>query len=243
LLPPPLFARLLAARRHRRPSAATRPAFLNRADAPFTPEAYPQLSPKACAVLNTPRKDCDPKTLELVVSAFTQHINQVMSPEAGITVPAGTLPNLWHRISTALPDTNDDTSLPATPQAVPATPADAVPDAPVASPHPPTPPTGLTAKDAPCASAGIVSGPTASDQRADATITDTAPKPPPDITAPSGPVVHRSRSFRSDTQSFAHRRPRHVRSRAFVHARGVGDALQCQPPPRRLCYAACTGPP
>ena len=84
LLPPPLLAHLLAARRHRRPAAASRPAFLNQGDKPFTPEAFPQLSSKACAVLNTPLKECDPKTLELVFSTFASHINQLMSPEAGI---------------------------------------------------------------------------------------------------------------------------------------------------------------
>jgi len=129
---PPLLAHLLAS--HRRPVAARRSACLNHGNKPFTPEAFPQLGPKACAVLNTPLKDCDPKTLELLVSALAQHINQVMSPESGITDPAAALPNLWHRISTALDDTDAETSLPAKQEAVPTTPADALPDAPVASP-------------------------------------------------------------------------------------------------------------
>ena len=170
-----LLARLLATRRHRSPASVSRPAFLNQGDAPFTPQACPQLSPQACAVLNTPLKDCDPKTLELVFSTFASHINQLMSPDAGITDPAATLPNLWHRISTALADTKADTSLPATPQAVPAFPADAAPDAPVASPHPPAqvPPTGPTpsAKDAPRLSPLPQSGSPASESPADAAIT------------------------------------------------------------------------
>jgi transposase len=150
LLPhrPRLLARLLT-RRQRSSASVSRPTILSQGDTPFTPEAFPQLSPKACAVLNTPLKDCDPKTLELVLSAFTRHITEIMSPEAGITDRKASLPNLWHRISTALADTNADTSLPATPQAVPAVPADAAPDAPVASPHPPSAPTGPSAKDAP----------------------------------------------------------------------------------------------
>ena len=172
-LPLPGGPRLLAARRHRSPASVSRPAFLNQGDAPFTPEAFPQLSPQTCAVLNTPLKDCDPKTLELVFSTFASHINQLVSPDAGITDPAATLPNLWHRISTALADTNADTSLPATPQAVvPAVPA---PDAPVASPHSPAqvPPTGPrpSAKDAPRLSTLPRSGPPASESPADAAIT------------------------------------------------------------------------
>ena len=244
LLPPPLLAHLLAARRHRHPATASRHAFLNQGDTPFTPEAYPQLSPKACAVLNTPLKDCDPKTLELVFSAFTQHINQIISPEAGIMDPAVFFPNLWHRLSTALAETKADASLSTTAEAVPPTPADTVRDAPLMPPHPPVqaPPTGPTrlwTNDAPRLAPVPLSGPTASDHPA-----AVAPKTQPDIAAPSGPVGHRSRPFRYGTQSFARRRRRHVRRcRAFVHARGVRDGLQCVPPPRRLCHAACTGPP
>jgi len=224
---PPWLAPLLARRRRR-------PACPNQGDAPFTPEAFPQLSPKACAVLNTPLKDCDPKTLELLVSTFTQYINQVMSPEAGIMDPQATLPNLWHRLSTALADTNLDTSLPATPGAVPATPADEVPDAPVTPPHPSAPPIGPTmpsAKDAPRLSPVPLSGPPVSDPPADATITTAAPKTPPDIAAPSAPGRHASLRWR--------RRPF---CRAFF-LRSLRDGSQCLPPPWRLYYAACTGPP
>ena len=165
LLPRWLAAPLLA--RHRRPAS------LNQGDTLFTPEAFPQLSPKACAVLNTPLKDCDPRTLELLVSTFTQYINQVMSPEAGITDPAAILPNLWQRLNAALADTKADTSLPATPQAVPAVPADAAPDARVASTHPPAVPTRPSAKDAPHLSPLPQSGPPASDLPADAAIATT----------------------------------------------------------------------
>ena len=228
---PPWLAPLLARRRRR-------PACLNHGDAPFTPEAYPQLSPKACAVLNTPLEECDPKTLELLISTFTQYINQVMAPEAATADPQAALPNLWHRISTALADIKADTSFSATPQPVPATPADKVPDAPVASLHPPAPPTAPampSAKDAPSLSPLPLSGPPA-----DATITTVAPKTPPEIAAPSAPVLHRS--LRYDTQSFACSR-RHFRCCRPLFPRGVLDRPQCLPPPWRLYYAACTGPP
>jgi len=239
---PPLLAHRLAARRQHRPAAASRPAFLNQGDKPFTPEAFPQLSPEACAVLNTPVKDCDPKTLELLVSALTQHINQVMSPEARITDPAARFPDLWHRISTALDDTKADTSLPLTPQAVSATPADAVPaDAPVASPHPPAPPTRLWTNDAPRLSSLPLSGPPASDPPADATITPAAPKTPPEIAAPSAPVVHRGRSFLCHTQSS--RRWRRHDSQPSLPCR-IRVYLCASAVPFSCCrYAACTGPP
>ena len=237
---PPLLARLLA-RRHCRPAAASRPAYLNRADTPFTPEAFPQLSPKACAVLNTPVKDCDPKTLELLVSALVQHINQVMSPEARITDPAARFPDLWHRISTMLDDTKADTSLPPTPQPVPATPANAIPDAPLASPHPPAPPTTQWTNLTPRPSPGPLSDPPTSGPPADAAITAAVPANPPDTAAPSGPVVRRCQSFLYHTQPSARWRrsdsqpslPRRIR--VYLCASVV--PFSC------YHYAACTGPP
>jgi hypothetical protein len=249
---PPVLARLLA-RRYRQSAPVSRPAFLNQGDAPFTPEACPQLSPKACAVLNTPLEKCDPETLELVVSSFAQHISELMSPEAGTTDLEATLPNLWQRLSTALADTKAATSLPAMPEAVPATPADAVPDAPVVSPDPPaqvpaTGPTKPPAKDVPRVSPVPLSGPPASDQPAEATIATAAPATTPSIAAPSAPVVHGSRplsnsgrSFRHYAQSFARWRRRPFR--ALFPSIGVRDGLPCLPPPWRLYYAACTGPP
>jgi hypothetical protein len=251
---PRWLARLLI-RRHRQFASVSRPAFLNRGDAPFTPETCPQLSPKACAVLNTPLKECDPKTLELLFSAFAQHISDLMLPESGMTDLAATLPNLWHRLSTALDDTKADTSLPATPDAAPATAADAVPQVPVLSPHPPahSPPTGPTnssAKDRPRLSPVPLSGPPASDHPADATITAATPQTTPDIAAPSAPVVHGSRplsnsgrSFWSHTQRFARWRRISFRCCRALFPPGVRDGLQCLPPPWRLYYAACTGPP
>ena len=250
---PPWLAPLLT--RRRRSRSATRPAFLNQRDAPFTPEACPQLSPKACAVLNTPLKDCAPETLELLFSALAQHISDLMSPESGMTDLAATLPNLWQRLSTALGDTKAATSLPATPDAALATATDAVPQVPVLSPHPPThsPPTAPTkpsAKDAPRLSPVPLSSPPPSHHPADATITAPAPQTAPDIAAPSAPVVHGSRplsdsgrSFRPATQSVAPWRRSPFRCCRALFGRGVRDGLQCLPPPWRLYYAACTGPP
>jgi hypothetical protein len=223
-------------------------------DAPFTPEAFPQLSHKACAVLNTPLKDCDPESLERVLSAFAQHISELMSPESGITDPAATLPNLWQRIGTALADTKADTAWPATSDAAPASPTDAVPDAPVVSPDPPvqvpaTEPTRLWTNVAPRVSPALLSGPPASDQPADAMIIAGTPQTTPGITAPSAPVAHGSRplcnsgpSFRFCTESLARWRRRPFRCCRALFPPGMRD-VQRLPPPWRLYYAACTGPP
>jgi hypothetical protein len=250
---PPLLAHLLA-RRERRSASVSRPACLGQGDVHFTPEAFPQLSPKACAVLNTPLKDCDPKTLDLVVSTFTQYVNQVMSPEVAPTDRAATLPNLWHRLSTALGDPEADTS-PLTPAAESATPADAAPDAPVASPNPPveappTAPTRLWTNQPPPVSPVPLSGPPASDQPPDATTNPTTPETTPEIAAPSAPVMHggrplsnSGRPFRYHTQSFARWRRRLVRCCRALFPPGVRDGLPCPPPPWKLYYAACTGPP
>jgi hypothetical protein len=238
-----LLPRLLALTcRYRRYPSVSRPACLNQGDAPFTPEAYPQLSPKACAVLNKPLKDCDPKTLELLLSAFAQHINDLMSPESGMTDPAATLPNLWQRLSTALADTQADTSLPAPPDTAPATATDAVPEVPALSPHPPAhaPPTGPTsspAKAAPPMPQATLSGPPASDHPAEATITAAAPQTPPDIAAPCAPVVPGSRPLSNSGRSFPFCCYR------ALFPRGARDGLPCLPPPWELYYPACTGPP
>jgi len=225
LLLPRLLACLLT-RRHRRPAAASRPQGYS----PFTPEACPQLTPKACAVLNTPLKDCDPKTLEVLFSALAQHINELMSPEAGMTDPRAALPNLWYRLSAALGDIKPETSSPTKPEAVPTIPGNAVPDGPLVPPHPPAPPTRRSAK----ASAPL-SGPPASDRPPDATITTAAPETTPDVTAPSRPLVEGGRPLANFGRSF--------RCCAQSLARRCRRPFQGSSQPWRLCYAACTGPP
>jgi len=246
LLPPRVLARLLA-RRHHRPAPPSRPACLNQREIHFTPQACPQLSPKACAVLNTPVKDCDPETQHLVISAFAQYVREVMSPKAATTDLQTTLPNLWHRLSTALDDTQADTS-PVTPKAEPATPADTAPDPPAQVP--PTAPTRLWTNEPPPVLPVPLSGPPASDQPADARTNPTAPGTTPDIAAQCAPVVYGSRPlsnsgrlFRYRTQSFARWRRRLVRCCRALFPPGVRDGLPCPLPPWKLYYAACTGPP
>jgi hypothetical protein len=248
LVPPPVLAHLLAARRHHRPVATSRPACLNQGDKPFTPEARPQLSPQASAVLNTPLKDRDPKTLELVFSTFSSPINRLMSPEAGMTDPAAKLPNLWHRLNAAPGDTEAETCLSTTPQPVPATPADEVPDAPVAPPQKAltTGPTTPSAKDAPRLSPLPLSGRPASDPPPDAAICAPAPRTTPHI-APVRPasrsLSNPGQSLPHHTQSFMCRRRRHVPSSHPLSPQSLRDALQCLPPPSRLYYAASIRPP
>ena len=197
------------------------PHFSTQGDKPFTPEACPQLSPKACAVLNTPLKERDPRTLELVFPTFAGHGNQLMSPEAGVTDPTAALPNLWHRLNAALADTNNSTGLSTIPEPVPATPADALQDAPVV---PPQPPAHAQASDPPI----------------NAAITAPAPQSTRHIAAPYAPVGHASQSsstpgqsFRYLPQSFKWWRRRHVRDCPAFSPQSLRDALQCLPPPWR----------
>lgn len=236
-LPPrSLLPRLLAgllSRRHRDSASIGSPAFLSQGDAPFTPEQWPQLSAKACAILNTPLEECDPATLELLFSTLAQHLSEVMSPEATSADREARLPNLWARLSAALGDAEADTALPAPPD------AEQLPATGAARP---------SAKAAPRLSPAPLSSQPASDQAADVAITAAASETTPHIAVPCAPVVHGSRplagpgrSFRNHVQFLTRRRPvRHCRA---LFARGVRDGLPCLPPPWRLYHAACTGPP
>ena len=61
-------------RKQRRPAPTNAAPLPDTPDAPFTPEAYPGLTPEACALLNTPVEDCDPDTLRLVLSVFATRL-------------------------------------------------------------------------------------------------------------------------------------------------------------------------
>ena len=71
-------------RNRRQPALLGRPPFPDSDDAPFTPQAYPGLSPEACAILNTPVEDCDPEILRLLLAVLARHIADSMRPELGL---------------------------------------------------------------------------------------------------------------------------------------------------------------
>jgi hypothetical protein len=244
---PSLLARQI--RRRRAPAGA--PAFLDDSDTPFTPESCPQLSAKACAILNTPLGDCDPETLELLFSALAEHIAGLMSPESGATDAEATLPSLWDRLNAMLADAGAEPPPEAAPDAAPATPAEAEQNEAPAAPDPtaqtsPPAPAKRPAKAAPFV-APPLPDPPAADPPPDAAITalaagETAPDPAP----LPGPVPHGGRpfpSFRDRGRQLARYYRRLLHSCRLLFRRSWRDGPQCRPPQRRLCYAACAGPP
>ena len=64
----------------------------------LTPEAYPGLSPEACAILNTPLEECDPDVLRLVLCALAHHLADVLPPELGMTDGKAVFSALWGRL-------------------------------------------------------------------------------------------------------------------------------------------------
>jgi len=67
------------------PAPAPHLAFAADSSAPFTPEAYPGLSPEFCALLNTPLEECDPGALQRLLAASAQAIAKHAPPELGMT--------------------------------------------------------------------------------------------------------------------------------------------------------------
>jgi len=110
--------------RGRRPARFNYP-LLPDGDAPFTPEAFPGLTPEFCTFLNTPLEECDPEMLTLLYAVLAEHIAAVMPAEAGLGDAGEVFSKLWGRLAAAVGDV------------VPgAWPAVAPPDAPVVAPDP-----------------------------------------------------------------------------------------------------------
>lgn len=123
--------------------AKARPAWLGRRsfpagqDAPFTPQAYPGLSPEFCALLNTPGEDCDPELLRLLLAAVAHVIADALPPDSGIADAGSLFSTLWGRFAGLDPAAPEREALPDTQAAVPSPVADAAcPARPEALPHP-----------------------------------------------------------------------------------------------------------
>ena len=204
-----------------RPASLARPRFPDSNDTPFTPEAYPGLSPEACAMFNTPVEKCDSDLLRLVLAVLAHHIADSIPPELGMDAKA-LFSTLWGRLATVPGAAGPDAPPAGEPAPAPATPKDAVPDVPPASPTPLLHAQGTEPADDAATAAW-----------------DT----PPDAASLTGPVFRRGRSLFDGSRSFRHRRRSVVRlCRSRVH-RLLPGGPQRLPPPRRLCYAACAGPP
>ena len=205
--------------RRRQQAAPDRAPPPDRDDAPFTPQAYPGLSPEACALFNTPVEDCDPAILRVVLAVLARHIADRMGPVLG--QDAETLfAALCDRLSTVPGDAGPDAAPAAAAVPARATPAEAAPD--------------------PAATA-----PAQADQadQADATAAGAAVmrETTPDAAALTGPVRRRSLLHDAGRPLPYRSRPLPYRRRSRLH-RGVRHRRQ-RLPSRRLCYAACAGPP
>ena len=210
------FARWFGPKR-RQPASPARPALPGSDDAPFTPEAWPGLSPEARAFFNTPVEDCDPEILRLLLTALAGHIADTMAAELGMDAEA-LFATLCGRLATTPSETRPDTAEPAP---TPRTPEHAAPDA-VATP--PIQAQGTEPLDAATTAVAM------RDTRPDGIF------PPASVFRRSRTLVHAGRPFRHFHRSLVDR------GRLGFH-RFLPGTPQALPPPRRLCYAACAGPP
>ena len=77
-------------------------------DAPFTPQAYPGLSPGFCALLNTPLEECDSATISLLLDASARTIARVMPPQPGMPDAAALFATLSARLAGVFDDAGLD---------------------------------------------------------------------------------------------------------------------------------------
>lgn len=238
-------------------------------DLAFTQEAFPGLSPEALAFFNTPLEECDPEMLRIVLAALTEVIATAMTPRDGVQDTQDTLCALSDRFAALLAAVPPEP--PATePKSV--APADVSPDTltdatvfadatTIAAMHPHPAASNITSSAISYGQVLPQPGGTAGAQLAAPMVTahdqrHAAPVVPPS-SAYSETKTHlpgaratgviamtprrsRRQSF-SDAPSFAGRRLMLLyRDITFVYHNMV---LFLLPPPRLLCYAACTGPP
>ena len=115
--------------RNNRPPAPRRPEQLPDTDVTlFTPEAFPVLSPEACAFLNTPLEQCDPDILVFMFSGLTQYLIE-LPPDADTPDPFEVFATLWSRLTKirggAAPATEPNAVPAGEPNAAPAAERDA----------------------------------------------------------------------------------------------------------------------
>ena len=96
-------------------------------DPPFTPEKFPTLSPKACAILNTPAEGCDPEFVQLVL--FVLAGIRAETPEMSVTEARALFAELWERLGGPIPGTSAAAEQHRPPDAAPAAAPDSAPDA------------------------------------------------------------------------------------------------------------------
>ena len=204
-------------------------------DAPFTPEAYPGFPPELCAILNTPAEDCDPELLRLVLAVFARHLADNLPSELGLDAEA-LLSTLCGRLGASLDEAGPDAAPAEEADEAPGSTADAMPAEALSSPHDLT---EIQAASLPV-DAAIGGVPAA------APHTKILPKPGLyDSRSPRRswrPRIHGCRNLVS--RGFRNRQRRLCcRQRAVLPVCRGHSNRQPAPPLRRLCYAACAGPP
>jgi hypothetical protein len=75
--------------------------FRDAGDAPFSPEAFPELSAKACAILNTPAEECDPAILEQAFAVLAELLAALMAAEPARSDPRSALAVVRDRLNSA----------------------------------------------------------------------------------------------------------------------------------------------
>lgn len=123
----------------RRTAASPYPTFTDDDPTPFTPERFPELSPQACAVLNTPVDECPPEILCFLLSWLAQHIADSLPPELGLSDPQAIFSTLWDRLAAARDDAGPDATPAQPPDEAPAAPVDVASAAPAEAPAVPMP--------------------------------------------------------------------------------------------------------
>jgi hypothetical protein len=187
----------------------------------FTPETHPGLTEEDCAFLNTPLGECDPEKLQAVVEALSHGIAAAMGPGLGMDADA-----LFSTFCERLLIAPGTVGPHAPPGEAPAPASDALPAA---------------ATDAPGELPSALSHTPAAGPMGAAAMLAAAAPPTPHAIVLSGSAFRHRMPF-SGGRPFQRRRPPGRQHRSHSR-RGSLVRQRSALPARRLCYAACAGPP
>ena len=112
-------------------------AFSSDDDTAFTPERYPELTPGACALLNTPAEDLDPRVRQALLAALAALIAEAQG--LGATDLEALFATLWQRLAAPLGHLTPDEAPAGPPDEAPQPASQAAPNQPP-KPRPPAAP-------------------------------------------------------------------------------------------------------
>ena len=206
-------------RRTPQPAPEARASRPRRNCEPFTAQTHPGLRPEVLAFLNTPVAQCDPMLVRIVLSVIAKQAAANMAGQPGSDAQA-LFEKMWARLAPALDQQAPDAPPAGQPQQAPAA---------VAEPAADAPPAAETA-EMPA-------------EPADEPAPEAAAPEVPRQTPRPAPAFHRRRTRPARLRP---RRRRQPAPRCYFHSptrRSPKRATHQPPPVRRLCYAACAGPP